>query len=467
MAKKGTILVVDDNKNILQALDMLLGRYFNKVITLNTPNQIDATLRENDVDVVLLDMNFTAKLNTGNEGLYWLGFIKQKYSEVQVVVFTAYADIDLAVEAVKKGAADFVVKPWDNDKLVATLTNAYNLKKSKNEVKQLKEIRQELTRERKMYWGESGAMKKLLQTIEKVSKTDANILITGENGTGKEMLAREIHNLSHRASELMITVDMGAIAETLFESELFGHVKGAFTDAHVDRAGKFEVANGGTLFLDEIGNLPLHLQAKLLTVLQSNKIVRVGSNKQQDINIRLICATNRELDQMVEGGSFREDLLYRINTIHVNIPALRERCEDIIPMGLIFLKQYASKYNKHIEGFTPQAQQQMLSYRWPGNIRELQHTIEKATILCEGTLLTPDDLMLKRGKAGEFSDPLQPAVAEEGGGKGAQEYATFEEMERAMIKSAMDRHQGNLSAIAEQLGVTRQTLYNKIKKYNL
>lgn len=460
MAKKGTILVVDDNRSILQALELLLGRYFEQVITIGTPNQIDAILRENNVDVVLLDMNFTAKVNTGNEGLYWLGFIKQKFPDIQVVVFTAYADIDLAVEAVKRGAADFVVKPWDNDKLVATLTNAFNLKKSKNEVKQLKEIKQELTREQRMFWGESSVMKKLQHTIQKVAKTDANIIITGENGTGKEMLAREIHNLSGRGEELMITVDMGAIAETLFESELFGHVKGAFTDAHADRAGKFEVADGGTLFLDEIGNIPLHLQAKLLTVLQSNKIVRVGSNRQQNINIRLICATNRNLEHMVAEGSFREDLLYRINTIHVNIPSLRERGEDIVPLAMLFLKQYAIKYGKQIDGFTQDAQAQMIAYQWPGNIRELLHSVEKATILCDSRSITPDDLMLKQFRQDGNESSL-------GTPKAGQSFATFEQMERTMIASAMERHGGNLSAIAEQLGVTRQTLYNKIKKYNL
>lgn len=466
MAKKGNILVVDDNKSILQALDLLLGRYFNKVITIHTPNRIDAVLRENNTDVVLLDMNFTAKVNTGNEGLYWLGFIKQKYPDIQVVVFTAYADIDLAVEAVKKGAADFVVKPWDNEKLVATLTNAYNLKRSQSEVKHLKEIKQELTRGSQMFWGESLSMKKLRQTIEKVARTDANILITGENGTGKEVLAREIHKLSARSQELIITVDMGAIAETLFESELFGHVKGAFTDAHTDRAGKFEVANGGTLFLDEIGNLPMHLQAKLLTVLQSNKVVRVGSNKLLDINIRLICATNRNPEQMVAGGTFREDLLYRINTIHVTIPPLRERREDIVKLATLFLQQYASKYNKQIKDFTPESQGQMLAYRWPGNIRELQHTVEKAVILCDGASITPEDLMLKqhKGEGAFMADlPENVSVAD----ASSQGYVTFEEMERAMIVAAMERHGGNLSAISEQLGVTRQTLYNKIKKYNL
>ena len=454
MAKKGSLLVVDDNKSILQALDLLMSRYFDKVYTISTPNQIDSIMRDNDIDVVLLDMNFVAKVNTGNEGLYWLGNIKSKFPDIPVIVFTAYADIDLAVEALKKGATDFVVKPWDNEKLVATLTSAYNVRKSKLEVKQLKEIKNELVADSPMFWGNSKAMKKLRETIEKVARTDANVLITGENGTGKEMLAKEIHKLSGRSNELMVTVDMGAIAETLFESELFGHVKGAFTDARVDRAGKFEVANGGTLFLDEIGNLPLHLQAKLLTALQSNNIVRVGSNKPQKIDIRLICATNKNLPQMVEQTSFREDLLYRINTIHVTIPPLRERREDIEELAKIFLKKYALKYNKCILGFDDKALEQMIIYNWPGNIREFMHTIEKAVILSDGHLITKEDMMLKVKQ--DDDKALTPL-----------EFATYEQMEKAMILAAMEKCDGNLSLVAGQLGITRQTLYNKIKKYNL
>lgn len=451
MSKEGTILIVDDNKGILSALSLLLGRYFEKVITISSPNLIDSTLRENRVDIILLDMNFSAKVNTGNEGIYWLGHLKKSYADIAVIVFTAYADIDLAVEAIKKGATDFVVKPWDNDKLVASLENAYNLSKSKREVKHLKEIKQELLGDSQMYWGTSRGMKRLNNTVSKVASTDANILITGENGTGKEMLAKEIHNLSLRRGEIMVSVDMGAISETLFESELFGHVKGAFTDAVTDRAGKFEVAHHGTLFLDEIGNLPLHLQAKLLTVLQSNKIVRVGSNTPQQIDIRLVCATNRDLHAMVEEGTFREDLLYRINTIHIDIPPLRERREDIIPFAEMFLREYASKYNKDITSFDEDARKELPEYPWHGNIRELQHAIEKAVIMCEDNYITTDTLMLKTNSK---KKPLQEV------------FSTLEEMERKMIESAIANNNGNLSAVAEQLGITRQTLYNKIKKYN-
>lgn len=342
MAKKGVILVVDDNKSVLTAVELLLGTYFEKVITLTLPDRIPTVLSAERVDVVLLDMNFSAAINTGNEGIYWLSRIKELAPEIPVVLFTAYADIELAVKAVKEGAADFVVKPWDNAKLVATLLSAYRLRESQSEVKQLKEeknvLKNQLNSEPSMLWGTSPAIMQVYNLVCKVAKTDANILLTGENGTGKEMIAREIHRLSNRSNEVMISVDMGAVTETLFESELFGHVKGAFTDAREDRAGKFEAANKGTLFLDEIGNLSYALQAKLLVTLQSRKIVRVGSNKQIDTDIRLICATNRNIQEMVEKNHFREDLLYRINTIHIEIPPLRERQEDIIPLAEYFLK---------------------------------------------------------------------------------------------------------------------------------
>ncbi len=450
MAKEGTILVVDDNKSILSTLNLLLGRYFERVITIASPNLIDVSLRENKVDVVLLDMNFTSRINTGNEGLYWLEQIKTQNKDINVVVFTAYADINLAVDAIKRGATDFVVKPWDNDKLVTTLHAAYNIGKSKREVKHLKEIKQEFIEENRMYWGTSPVMRQLLKTIQKVSVTDANILITGENGTGKEMLAREIHILSNRRDEIFVGIDIGSITETLFESELFGHVKGAFTDARSDRAGKFEVAHGGTLFLDEIGNIPHHLQSKLLTVLQSNRIVRVGSNNSLEINTRLVCATNSNLAKMIEEGVFREDLLYRINTIHIEIPALRDRKEDIIPLAEMFLSKYAVKYHKVISGFDEGARKEMLNYSWQGNIRELQHTIEKAVILCEGSIIDVYSLLLK------------PTY-----NTGQETIYTLEDMEQTMIRSAISRNNGNMSAVAVELGITRQTLYNKIKKYGL
>ena len=372
---------------------------------------------------------------------------------MQVVLFTAYADIDLAVQAMRDGAVDFVVKPWDNDRLVAALRNAYNLSRSQREVKQLKEIKRELTAEQPMFWGTSPAMGRIREIVEKVAATDANILITGENGTGKEMLAREIHNRSRRSGELMVPVDMGAVPETLFESELFGHVKGAFTDARTDRAGKFEVADHGTLFLDEIGNLPPHLQSKLLTAIQSGQIVRVGSNTPRKVDIRLISATNRDLFGMVAEGSFREDLLYRINTIHIDLPPLRQRREDILPLSRKFLERYAAKYQKPITGFDAAAEHELVEHAWPGNIRELQHAVEKAVILSDGGPITPETLLLRPAAAAvQTADPGE---------------ATLEQMERTMIAQAMVRHGGNLSAVAQQLGITRQTLYNKIKRYGL
>ena len=453
MAKQGTILVVDDNKAVLNALEMLLAGVFWEVITLRTPNQIEAILESGRVDVVLLDMNFSAGINTGNEGLYWLSRIKEYAAEIPVVLFTAYADIDLAVRAVKEGATDFVVKPWDNAKLVATLLAAYRLHESRREVKQLKAkeevLKGQLSPERTVVWGESDVMRRVRQLIEKVAVTDANVLITGENGTGKEIVAREIHALSGRRGEVMISVDMGAITETLFESELFGHVKGAFTDAREDRVGKFEAANKGTLFLDEIGNLSYALQSKLLATLQNRKVIRVGSNKPIDVNIRLICATNSDLSRMVKEGTFREDLLYRINTIHVEVPPLRERGNDILLLAEAFLRDYGRKYRKPDLSFSGETRQRLLGYSWPGNVRELQHTVEKAVIMCDRQVLTPEDFLFK-------SEPSEMAPLE-----------TLEDMEREMIRKALERHEGNLSAVASRLGITRQTLYNKMKKFNL
>lgn len=462
--KEGTLLVVDDNRSILSAIQLLMGNYFARVLTLPSPNQLLTTLRRETIDVILLDMNFSAGINTGNEGFYWLQEIRRTRPEIQVVLFTAYADIDLAVRAMRDGAVDFVVKPWDNERLVAALRNAYNLAKSRREVKQLKEIKRELIHEEPMFWGASPAMARIREMVEKVAATDANILITGENGTGKEMLAREIHRRSARHNELMVTVDMGAIPETLFESELFGHVKGAFTDARSDRAGKFEVADRGTLFLDEIGNLPPHLQSKLLTALQSGRIFRVGSNTPVTVDIRLISATNRDLYKMVERGEFREDLLYRINTIHIDLPPLRQRREDIRPLAEAFLRRYAAKYAKPIEGFDAAAVRAMEAYPWAGNIRELQHTVEKAVILSDGPAITPSTLLLRpapdaEGESG--ASGMGPGPSADAG------VTTLDEMERSMIARAMERCGGNMTEVARQLGITRQTLYNKIKRYGL
>ena len=454
--RQGRILVVDDNKNVLSALKILLTDYFEEVTLLSTPNALLNTLREKNPDVVLLDMNYSAGINTGNEGLYWLSEVKKVKPDLPVVLFTAYADIELAVTALKEGASDFVVKPWDNAKLLATLQSALNLRLSQKEVTRLKEkqsvLNEQLSQDEDIYWGESQPMRQLLNMVEKVAGTDANVLITGENGTGKEVIARKIHQLSPRANESLVTVDMGAVTETLFESEFFGHVKGSFTNAHSDRAGKMEAADKGTLFLDEIGNLTYSLQAKLLNALQSRRITRVGSNKPIDVDLRLISATNHNLIADVEEGLFREDLLYRINTIHIHVPPLRERREDIPGLAQFFLHRLSKRYNKVGVKLSDEAIRTMQAYSWPGNVRELQHTIEKALILSDGDVITSSGLFL-RERSGEKETQL--------------ESVTIEEMERKMIERAIDVHENNISAIAKELGISRPTLYSKIKKYGL
>jgi DNA-binding NtrC family response regulator len=449
---KGNILIVDDNKSILSALDILLTPEFQSVTTLSDPNQIPTELRKNDYNLAILDMNFKAGINTGNEGIYWLGRIKETNPEISVVMITAYGDVELTVKALKAGATDFVLKPWDNAKLLATVKSAIQLNLSKKEVVQLKEkekgLKSEINREQKFIVGSSVQLTQVLNLVRKVARTDANVLITGENGTGKELIAQEIHRLSNRADEILVSVDMGAITETLFESELFGHVKGAFTDARENRPGKFEVADKGSLFLDEIGNLSFHLQAKLLAAIQNRQVSRIGSNHTVPVDIRLICATNKNLESMVLDGLFREDLLYRINTIQIEVPPLRDRGNDILVLAEFFLRKYASKYNKPNLKINQQAQDKLLKYQWPGNIRELQHTIEKAVILSESSLLKPEDFFMR---------PVQSS-------KNITPELTLEEMEKRMINLAIDKNNGNLSAAADQLGVSRQTLYNKIKK---
>lgn len=442
----GTIIIVDDNKGVLTAVQLLLKNHFSKTITLSSPVSLSSVLREENPEVVLLDMNFTSGINNGNEGLFWLHEIKRQYPNLPVVLFTAYADIDLAVRGIKEGATDFIVKPWDNQKLVETLLNAASQAKEgkkKNRKKENPSIAA-------MYWGESSAMQQLRMLVEKVATTNANILITGENGTGKEMLAREIHALSSRYKETMVSIDMGAITESLFESELFGHVKGSFTDAHADRTGKFEAANHSSLFLDEIGNLPYHLQAKLLTAIQQRSIVRVGSNEPVPVDIRLICATNRNLQGMVDKGEFREDLLYRINTIHVEIPPLRNRREDIVPLAERFITRFCKQYDKAPISLTASACERLTAHSWYGNIRELEHAIEKAVIICDGNSIPAEMFQLVQ------KTEIQQIEA-----------STLEEMEKAMIRKALDKCEGNLSAVASQLGITRQTLYNKMKKFGL
>lgn len=451
--KQGTILIVDDNRNILTTVRMLLEPIFDGIITIANPNSIPAKLREEHPDVVLLDMNFSSGINSGNEGLYWLKEIKSLSPKTEVVLFTAYADIQLAVTGIKEGAADFIVKPFENEKMIRTLVEARDKNRAVDNVINRKGGKPGgKDAQSAMYWGDSEVMNNLRSIVEKVAATDANILITGENGTGKEVLANEIHRLSTRCGKKMLPVDMGAITETLFESELFGHVKGAFTDAKVDKPGKFELADGSTIFLDEIGNLSYGLQAKLLTALQRRSIVRVGGSKQIPINVRLVCATNRNLQQMVNDGEFREDLLYRINTIHLELPALRQRKSDIVPLAERFLHQYGDLYNKLNLRFSEEAEKKLTSLPWYGNIRELQHAIEKAVILSDGRMISAEDI--DGGNQQRKEKPLE-------------EVQTLDEMESRMIEKTIRECEGNLSVVAAKLGISRQTLYNKIKRYGL
>ncbi len=453
--KRGNILVVDDNKNVLSALRIFLNNHFAQVFLLSNPNMLHTVIRENNPDVILLDMNYSSGINTGNEGLFWLSEIKKISPDLPVILFTAYADIELAVKALKMGANDFVVKPWDNAKLLATLQSALMLRLSKNEIKRLKEkqdvLNSELGKTNDICWGNSKVMEDLLFMIHKVALTDANVLITGENGTGKEVIARKIHQLSLRRDETLVSVDMGAITESLFESELFGHAKGSFTDAKTDRAGKFEAADKGTLFLDEIGNLNYTLQAKLLVALQSRQIVRVGSNTPIPIDIRLISATNRDLFKLVRDGEFREDLLYRINTIQIEVPSLRERKEDISFLAEFFLEKFAKKYNKPGMRLGSNAIGKLESYSWPGNVRELEHTVEKAVILSDNPELQADDFFMR---------PIESRTS-------IIDAITLDEMEKILIEKALKKYDKNISAIAAELGITRPTLYNKLKKYGL
>ena len=459
-ARKGKILVVDDNAGIRRALEILLPMHFEAVKAIPSPATLVSSLEQFRPDVVLLDMNFNTSINTGNEGLYWAGEIKKMVPEVEVVLFTAYADIALAVEGMKRGAFDFIVKPWDNDKLIDVLTSARDkARKAKAPV-----IQSEA--KESMFWGTSRAMAAIRRTLDKIAPTDATVLITGENGTGKDVLAREIHAHSLRNGKPMVAVDAGAITETLFESELFGHVKGAFTDAHTDHAGKFEQADGGTLFLDEIGNIPLHLQAKLLRVIQNRSVVRVGGSQAIPVNIRLICATNMDLEQLVREGRFREDLYYRINTVHITLPPLRERKEDIVPLAQLFLERFARKYRRPLTGIAPEGAASLKRQYWSGNIRELQNCMEKAVILSEGTILTAKDLQ-SDARSGSGMTGNGPGMTENvtPGLTGGLPRSGAEE--ERLVREAVERCSGNISAAAKMLGISRPTLYAKMKKYGL
>lgn len=456
--KQGKILIVDDNEDLLKAAKMYLKRHFNQVDIEKNPEAIPSLMNNEDYDVILLDMNFTKDVSSGSEGYYWLEKILQLDPSSVVVLITAYGDVQMAVKAIKAGATDFVLKPWENEKLLATLFSAMRLRESRDEVENLKiknhEINQALNDRFSEIIGQSSIMQKIFQTIDRVAKTDANVLILGENGTGKELIARAIHRNSSRKSENFVGVDLGSITETLFESELFGHKKGSFTDAKEDRAGRFELANNGTLFLDEIGNLSMPLQAKLLTVLQNRRVSRVGANKETPVDIRLICATNMPLYDMVKENRFRQDLLYRINTIEVEIPSLRERLEDIPLLATHFLKHYASKYEKTVNKISEAAMTRMNKHPWPGNIRELQHSIERAVILSNNSVLQPEDFN------------FAPVAAKEEGQLSLDQY-NLEEVEKLLIRKVLKKYNGNITQAASELGLTRSSLYRRLEKYGL
>lgn len=455
MAKR-KLLIIDDNMQILESLKILLDGEFDILETLRKPDLIPEKLQHQSFDIILLDMNFAIGETSGQEGMYWLQEIMKKDPLAIVIVITAFGDIELAVEAMKQGATDFITKPWNPDKLIATLNSGYELRKSRLEVRNLRDKQLQLTSEIdknfNMFTGSSEGMKRVQETVKKVAGTDVNILILGENGTGKEVIAREIHRQSNRADEVFISVDLAALSESLFESEMFGHVKGAFTDAREDRPGRFEVANRGTLFLDEIGNLSLSIQSKLLQVLQNREVIRVGATQTVPVDIRLISATNKPIHQMISELTFREDLFFRINTIKIKIPPLRERIPDIPGLADFFLKEYSWKYEKPFLKINSKALDKLCSYTWPGNIRELKHTIEKSVILCESSTIKPEDLYLSAGvsthKTGKITHKLT-------------------NMEKNAIARVIEECRGNYSVAAKMLGISRTTLYAKIKKYGL
>ena len=454
---KGKVLAIDDNEDILFALKLLLKPHVEKITTLSSPERVTELLKVEEYDVILLDMNFTKDASSGQEGFDHLGKILEQDSQAVVIFITAYGDAEKAVKAIKAGATDFILKPWQNEKLLATVSSAMRLRKTKKEADKLRTSQKAISEINdepfKDFIGASPEMEEVFATIRKVAKTDANVLILGENGTGKELVARAIYRNSVRAEEVFVSVDLGAIAETLFESELFGHVKGAFTDAKKDKPGRFEVASGGTLFLDEIGNLSLPLQAKLLTVIERREVTRVGANKASDVDVRLICATNNDVYEMVEQASFRQDLLYRVNTVEIHIPPLRERTGDISLLAEHFLKIYSRKYKKKINRISPQAHRKLNMYSWPGNVRELQHALERAVIMSESPVLEPDDFMLAqpRKKQGELE---------------IDSY-NLDDIERKIILKVLKQHQGNITKAAKELGLTRTSLYRRMEKYEL
>ncbi len=454
---KGKILIADDNEGILKSLSFILRQEFEEVKTINDPSKFTSLLQSGSFDVILLDMNFKAGINTGNEGIYWLGEILKEDPNAVLILITAYGDIELAVRAMKEGATDFIQKPFDTTRLIQTVKAAFQLRMSKIQISKLmqkqKHLSEDLDKKYTSIIGESAALQEVLSMVRKVAPTDANVLILGENGTGKELIAREIHRQSKRSEEIFISVDLGSISESLFESELFGHVKGAFTGAVETRKGRFETASGGTLFLDEIGNLPVSLQSKLLTVLQNRYIIPVGSNKPVPIDVRLITATNQDLPQLIRDNLFREDLFFRINTIQIHVPPLRERGDDIPKLAEHFLNIYGKKYGRPSTRITGKSIEKLCSHEWPGNVRELQHMIENAIIMADDEIIKPENLHFatKMETVSLFSDNS----------------LNLNNIEKLTIKEALFKHKGNINQAAKELGITRKTLYAKIEKYAL
>ncbi|HEX2533976.1 MAG TPA: sigma-54 dependent transcriptional regulator [Chitinophagaceae bacterium] len=451
LLKNASVLIIDDDTDVLTAVRLLLKPEVKEIVTEKNPENIRALLSKTSFDCILLDMNFTASINTGNEGLFWLRKVRELKPDASVIMITAYGDIDLAIRSLKEGAFDFVVKPWHNDKLLATIKEAVSRKDSSSKIS-LPSMSSVIGAE---LLGESEIMQDIFYKVKKIAPTDANILILGENGTGKELIAKAIHQHSTRSSLPFVKVDVGALTESLFESELFGHKKGAFTDAREDRQGRFEAANGGTLFLDEIGNISLHQQAKLLSVLQNRQVIRLGSNEPVPVNIRLVCATNLPLSELANENRFRKDLVYRINTVEIEVPPLRKRGTDITLLARHFIGVYCNKYLKPALDLSRSAREKLESYHFPGNVRELQYAIERAVIMCEDDVLDAKDLIFSPIEAAPAGDDQLP------------DHTNLSTVEKNTILRVIEKHNGNISKAAKELGITRTALYRRLSKYDI
>ena len=451
LLKNASILIVDDDPDVLTAVRLLLKTEAKEVVTEKNPENLRWHLSKDNFDMILLDMNFSSSINTGNEGIFWLNEIKKAKPDSSVIMITAYGDIDLAVRSLKEGAADFVVKPWHNERLITTIRETLKRKTNKTPLTPVLSADSIIGKE---LLGESEIMQEIFYKVEKIAPTDANILILGENGTGKDLIAKAVHQQSLRTDKPFLKVDVGALTESLFESELFGHKKGAFTDAREDRIGRFEAANGGTLFLDEIGNIPLHLQAKLLSVLQNRQIIRLGSNESVPVDIRLICATNVPLSELANESRFRKDLIYRINTVEITVPPLRKRDNDIILLAKHFSKIYSNKYMKPVLDFDSKAIEKLLSYHYPGNVRELQYTIERAVIMADENVLQAKDLIFSpiESQSAQVSEPSELKLSS---------------IEKNTILKVIEKHNGNITKAAKELGLTRTALYRRLSKYDI